>query len=152
MLLQCKFPASSISSSAGWRWRYPVRARSRFRWKLHPFSQAWPLLSTSNRGETAIAKCGSYSSMTQLQRWCKLTAVGARAWISNFVSSFYEDVFPYPCLNVSTGAINDTEPILKVNNLRGSNRHYNKTITTTVTKQWDISTHTGRSIRCIPSP
>ena len=63
MLLQCsyscKFPALSIFSSAGWRWRYPVGARSRFLWKLHPSSQAWPLLSTSNRGETAIAKCGN---------------------------------------------------------------------------------------------
>ena len=29
-------------------------------WKLHPSSQAWPLLSTSNRGETAIAKCGKF--------------------------------------------------------------------------------------------
>ena len=61
MLLQCsypcKFPASSIFSSAGWR--YPVGTRSRFRWKLHPSSQAWPLLSTSNHGETAIAKCGN---------------------------------------------------------------------------------------------
>ena len=58
MLLQCsyscKFPASSIFSSAGWRWRYPMVARSRFRWKLHPSSQAWPLLSTSNHGETAM--------------------------------------------------------------------------------------------------
>ena len=31
-----------------------------FRWKLHTSSQAWPLLSTFNRGETAIAKCGNY--------------------------------------------------------------------------------------------
>ena len=38
----------------------PVGARSSFRWKLHPSSQAWPLLSTSNRGETAIAKCGNW--------------------------------------------------------------------------------------------
>ena len=64
MLLQCsyscKFPASSIFSSADWRCRYPVVARSRFRWKLHPSSQAWPLLSTSNRGEIAIAKCGKF--------------------------------------------------------------------------------------------
>ena len=51
----CKFPASSIFSSA----ECPVGARSRFRWKLHPSSQAWLLLSTSNRGETAIAKCGN---------------------------------------------------------------------------------------------
>ena len=58
----CKFPASSKFSSAGWRWRYPVGARGRFRWKLHRSSQAWPLLSTSNRGETTIAKCGN--SMT----------------------------------------------------------------------------------------
>ena len=29
----------------------------RFRWKLHPSSEAWPPISTSNRGETAIAKC-----------------------------------------------------------------------------------------------
>ena len=65
MLLQCsyscKFPVSSIFSSAGWRWRHPAGARSRFRWKLHPSSQAWPLLPTSNRGEIAIAKCGNYA-------------------------------------------------------------------------------------------
>ena len=68
MLLQCsyscKFPASSIFSSAGWRWRYPVVARSRFSWKLHPSSQAWQLLSTSNRGETVIAKCGNLNVWT----------------------------------------------------------------------------------------
>ena len=34
--------------------------RSRFRQKLHPSSQAWPLLSASNRGETAIAKCPNW--------------------------------------------------------------------------------------------
>ena len=34
-----------------------VGARSRFRWKLHPSSQAWPLLSTSNCRKTAIAIC-----------------------------------------------------------------------------------------------
>ena len=60
----CKFPASSIFSSAGWRWWHPVGARSCFRWKLHPSSQAWPLLPTSNRGETAIAKCGNSTSPT----------------------------------------------------------------------------------------
>ena len=35
----------------------PRGIRSCFCWKLHPSSQAWPLLSTSNHGETAIAKC-----------------------------------------------------------------------------------------------
>ena len=45
-----------------WRWRHWVGARSRFRWKLHPSSQAWPLLFTSIRGETAIAKCGNCGS------------------------------------------------------------------------------------------
>ena len=43
----------------GWRWWYSVGASSCFRWKLRPSSQAWPLLSTSNRGETVIAKCGN---------------------------------------------------------------------------------------------
>ena len=50
-----KFPKASMFSSAalessvhtGWRWLYSVRARSRFRWKLHPSNQAWPLLCTS---------------------------------------------------------------------------------------------------------
>ena len=40
-------------------------AKSRFRWKLYPSSQAWPLLSTSNHGETAIAKCGNCGLSTQ---------------------------------------------------------------------------------------
>ena len=64
----CKFPASSILSSTvpqfsaqgcagGTPWG--PRVLSCFRWKLHPPSQAWPLLSTSNRGEIAIAKCGN---------------------------------------------------------------------------------------------
>ena len=38
-----------------------LKARSHFRWKLHPSIQAWPLLSTSNRGKTAIANCGNWS-------------------------------------------------------------------------------------------
>ena len=42
-------------------------ARSCFRWKLHPSSQAWPLLSTSNRRETAIAKCGNCNFLNSLQ-------------------------------------------------------------------------------------
>ena len=33
----------------------------RFRWKLHPSSEAWPPISTSNRGETAIAKCPNWA-------------------------------------------------------------------------------------------
>ena len=44
---------------AVWHRRHCVGGRSRFRWKLYLSSQAWPLLSTSNRGETAIAKCGN---------------------------------------------------------------------------------------------
>ena len=71
MLLQhrylCKFPASSrlcfhrpLKNSLHRVALVVLRgARSCFRWKLHPSSQAWPLLSTSNRGETAIAKCGN---------------------------------------------------------------------------------------------
>ena len=66
----CKFPASSILSSVvpqfsaqggagGTPWGPGVL--SCFRWKLHPPSQAWPLLSTSNRGEIAIAKCGNWT-------------------------------------------------------------------------------------------
>ena len=66
----CKFPVSSLLSSAvpqfsvqggadGTPWGPGVI--SCFRWKLHPPSQAWPLLSTSNRGEIAIAKCGNYN-------------------------------------------------------------------------------------------
>ena len=42
-------------------------ARSFFHWKLHPSSQAWPLLSTSNCGETAIAKCGNWTPRNKLQ-------------------------------------------------------------------------------------
>ena len=34
----------------------------RFPWKLHPSSEAWPPISTSNRGETAIAKCPNIDS------------------------------------------------------------------------------------------
>ena len=62
----CKFPSVLIGRSwitgicTKWRWWYSMGARSCFRWKLHPSSQAWPLLSTSNRGETTIAKCGNY--------------------------------------------------------------------------------------------
>ena len=44
---------------AVWHRRHYGGGRSRFRWKLYLSSQAWPLLSTSNRGETAIAKCGN---------------------------------------------------------------------------------------------
>ena len=64
-----------IFSSAGWRWRYPVGAMSRFRWKLHPSSQAWPLLFTSNRGETAMAKCGNWCSLTMNHNTKELTSV-----------------------------------------------------------------------------
>ena len=77
MLLQCrhscKFTASSMSSSAApeWRWRYSAGARSRFRWKLHPSSQTWPLLSTSNRRETAIAKCGNFIFLPKIRMKCK---------------------------------------------------------------------------------
>ena len=62
-IITCKFPASSMFSSAaqgdagGTPWG--PGALSCFRGKLHPPSQAWPLLSTSNRGEIAIAKCGN---------------------------------------------------------------------------------------------
>ena len=47
-----------------WCWPYSEGARSCFRWKLHPSSQAWPLLSTSNRGKTVIAKCGNSTTLT----------------------------------------------------------------------------------------
>ena len=80
--LSCKFPASSIFSSAGWRWRYPMGARSRFRWKLHPSSQAWPLLSTSNRGETAIAKCGNWLRRVIWGRILRGRHHGTRLWNS----------------------------------------------------------------------
>ena len=42
-----------------WPLRNSLHGRWRC-WKLHPSSQAWPLLSTSNRGETGIAKCGNF--------------------------------------------------------------------------------------------
>ena len=45
-------------------------ARSCFRWKLHPSSEAWPLLSTSNRGETAIDKCGNLRSHSMFSPAC----------------------------------------------------------------------------------
>ena len=51
--------APEYSVHTEWRWWYPMEVRSRFRSKLPPSSQAWPLLSTSNRGETAIVKCGN---------------------------------------------------------------------------------------------
>ena len=72
----------------GWRWRYSVGARSCFRWKLHPSSQAWPLLSTSNRGETAIAKCGNLATLSHAFH-CQITQIQAfsqetwRAWDMN---------------------------------------------------------------------
>ena len=56
------------------RWWYSVGAKSRFRWKLHPSSQAWPLLFASNRGETAIAKCGN---------WDCIDYIGKKACCSN---------------------------------------------------------------------
>ena len=83
----CIFPASSrlcfhrplknslhrVAGAGG----TPLGARSCFRWKLHPSSQAWPLLSTSNRGETAIAKCGNWLNwLTELPAVCWSVIMG----------------------------------------------------------------------------
>ena len=90
----CKFPASSIFSSPGWRWRYPIGAGSRFRWKLHPSSQAWPLLFTSNRGETAIAKCGNSSVIRGTvvpRRW---TCLSSHAAVLHYtVETLYSTIY-----------------------------------------------------------
>ena len=59
----------------GWRWRYSVGARSCFRWKLHPSSQASPLLSTSNRGETARANCGNCPQMSLISPCALLSSI-----------------------------------------------------------------------------
>ena len=61
--------------------------RSRFRQKLHPSSQAWPLLSASNRGETAIAKCPNW-------KWID--------WIDQFrsVQAFNSNSIPIPNLSI----------------------------------------------------
>ena len=70
----------------GWRWWYSVGARSCFRWKLHPSSQAWPLLSPSNRGETAIAKCGNWGTNSNLNQcwfmnWTKYNEISIQIQI-----------------------------------------------------------------------
>ena len=49
----------------------------RFRWKLHPSSEAWPPISTSNRGETAIAKCPNWAPY-----WVMLIRSG-HEWLSS---------------------------------------------------------------------
>ena len=103
MLLQCsyscKFPAS-ILSSTGWRWRYPMGARSRFHWKLHPSSQAWPLLSTSNRGETAIAKCGNWDPLAQFHtpspEYCTPVSLNIRNIQSYTISQFLMIIISNP--------------------------------------------------------
>ena len=60
----------------GWHWRCSVGARSCFRWRLHPSIQAWPLLSTSNRGEAVIAKCGNYfRGESTLDTWKRIYAL-----------------------------------------------------------------------------
>ena len=63
--------------------------RSRFRQKLHPSSQAWPLLSASNRGETAIAKCPNYFGLSAFARGPRSPALeeGMRAEVG--ASSVY---------------------------------------------------------------
>ena len=65
-LLQRRYLYENFPEHMRWCWQYSVGARSRFRWKLHPSSQAWPLLSTSNRGETAIAKCRNLGPLKPL--------------------------------------------------------------------------------------
>ena len=54
-----QYRCSYIGGGGGVGWgqgRAGVCDRCRLRWKLHPSNQAWPLLSTSTHGETAIAK------------------------------------------------------------------------------------------------
>ena len=86
----CKFPASSILSSVvpqfsaqcgagGTPWGQGVL--SCFRWKLHPPSQAWPLLSTSNRGEIAIAKCGNCAMSNMLWSYGNRRQYNNRPWL-----------------------------------------------------------------------
>ena len=60
-LLEIKFPILTTTTQGG---STPFGARSCFHWKLHPSTQAWPLLSTSNCRETAIAKCGNWWWLT----------------------------------------------------------------------------------------
>ena len=51
----------------------------RFRWKLHPSSEAWPPISTSSRGETAIAKCPNYDTFS-LALWNLLMTFDVFLW------------------------------------------------------------------------
>ena len=60
----CKFPASSIFSLAGWPW-LPRGGQEPLPLKVAPIQ----LLSTSNRGETEIAKCGNYLSLNWSISW-----------------------------------------------------------------------------------
>ena len=115
--LSCKFPASSIFSSAVWRWRYPMGARSRFCWKLHPSSQAWPLLSTSNRGETAIAKCGNSISSSgiwielqfQFWNWIDPTLHAmAWHWTSHYPNQWWPEFVAIWCHQASVSLLVST--------------------------------------------